>query len=230
MKKFLNWLFRKDLELNKRLWHRLVKVGYFLITGLIVTGLIIAIFVETENSFFLNHNVKKTTLNSYSKNYEGNDTDNTLYRFVVSGSDFGIVDGDRIVQKYLYLSLDTFEEPSFCYKEPAKNLEKIMESFIQDFNRKNEHIKMSPEQTSRLEKAVADSFIKNEDRRCILFISNSLLKDLENKENSLVMFEPNILYYLELVLGVLMIYFLFWLASAVFYYRLIIYVIFGDKT
>jgi len=233
MKKISNWLFRKDLELNKRWWHRFIKVSYFLVAGLVTTGFIIAVLAEPYSEYFLNHNVNKVTLGDYSRNYNGSETDNTLYKFLEEGDNFGVVINNKLVDKYLYLSDYTFDRGSFCLKDPIKYIDWIKKITIEKVNQEVEittrGYKLTTEETNSLNNQLQKAFEDDPERKCILYTTDSDLKNLDNGQESIVILEPNILYFLELIVGVLLISLLTWLVFALLYYRLIMYIIFGSK-
>lgn len=232
--KILHWLFRGDLELNKRWWHRFIKVFYFLLFGIVSVGFIIAIFVEPYDDYFLSHNVKKITLKEYSKNYVGPDNDNTLYKFISNGDNFGIVINGELVNKNLYLSKDfTFVNGSVCSKDPLKYIEGIQEILIRKAQKEAEtgyQKTLSQKDIENLKDSVEKVFKDDPERRCILFTDDNDIKDLENKQDNIVILTPNVFYYLELVLGVLLISFLFWVISALLYYKLLLYILFGNRS
>ncbi len=234
MKKILNWLFRNDLELNKKWWHRLVKVTYFIFFGLITVGFFIAIFVEPYSDYFLNHNVNKVTLKEYSKNYKGPETDNTLYKFIQERDDFGIVLNGELVDKYLYLSDYTFEKGSFCLKNPVKYLDWIKKITIEKANEEaitkwNKAYGLTEKEKEDLGSKIDKAFENNSEINCFLYTNDSDLKNLDSIQDSIAILKPNYLYYLELVVGLIMTAFLGWIISALAYYKLIIYIIFGSR-
>lgn len=225
IKKAINWLFRSNLELSKRWWHRLIKVVFFGIFSLIIIS-IIAVFSFSPPIEWLNkHNITiKSTLLDYTKNYSGNDSDYTIPKFFEEEGSFGaLVNG-----KIFYVSQYSLEG-SLCVKTPEKYLDEIatLKYNALDFNLKN---KISLTSFSDILK---EDFTKNPDRKCFMTTTSDLKKEFGSENTSIsdkiINYHTNLIYYLEILLMVIILALVIFIVSSLIYYHALLYIVYGKK-
>ncbi len=220
MKKIFSEIYKKDSNLEKYWWYRLVRVcllTFFVLLALTVT---IILIVEPPVELLGKHNSHiNNSLYSFTVNYEGKDI-NTIPKFIEQKGKFGILNNNKLTNKTGYLSSYDLGTESFC----LKNLEKYSEGIA---------IKFSNESKIPLEemkKKIEEDRALNPDRKCYLIGSNYEELKLENGvSKSLVNFRPNVIYYIEIIALVLIGSFLIFTIISLIYWGPVRYIIYGRE-
>ena len=223
MKKIFTWLFRDSLELHKHWWHRLIKVVFISLFSLIVLGSFIASMFSPERSFFMEHNIHiNNSLYGFTENYEGKDYENTIPKFFEQDGYFGTLEKGKLG----YVSEYTLGN-SICIKTPEKYLDGISEILYKDYINKTGTLSKSD-----FVARANEIFSEDTTRKCYLFDINKYDKEIikiENLSKHIINYEPNIVYYLEITIAQILIAVISFLFFALVYYRLILYIAFGNK-
>lgn len=225
LKKIFNWIFGKDVELSKHWWHRFIKISFLSLFLLITLGSFIAIISDPDRELLRKHNITvKNTLNQFTKDYNGLDYENTVPIFFKQEDNFGLL----INNKVEYISEYSLGGESFCLKTPEKYLDGISKLL---YNRipKDTGKSFSAEQTLEwFTELTRKNFNEDTSRKCYLSISD---EDLKNTATSLkiINYKPNVFFYLEMSLMVLIIAFFVFVIFALIYYKLMMYIVYGNK-
>lgn len=228
-KKIKNWLFRESLELDKKWWHRLIKVVFlslfFLIT---IVSYIMVILYPKDTGLLSKHNIHiNNTLYKYTENYTGEDYENTIPKFFEQKGNFGLLIDNKIEYISSY-SLDN----SFCIKNPEKYLDGISKILYPDFLRSLSYEKAQNASLEEFSKGISKLFYDDSTRKCF-FVGldkyDENLKKPTHLSTSIINYRANTLYYIEATIAIPIIALLSFILSALVYYRLILYVVYGNK-
>jgi hypothetical protein len=223
MKKVLHWLFRKELDLDKKLGHRLVKVIFLCIFFLSYLGGLAYVFFDVDMEWLKPHNTKiVTSLYDYTVNYKDSDAYNTIKPFFKEADgDIGVQQGNKMLSVY-----DFQLDKSVCLKNPSKYTGGIALYYHDSLS----YIEQQKVSTEQLIPYVEQALVEDPERRCFFFqIYDDDLKKVEHLSKAIVVYKPNILYYVEGVLRVTGIALIALIAFILFYYRVILYVFYGGK-
>lgn len=226
-KKTSHWLFRDNLELGKYWWHRLIKVIFLSLFFLIAIGSYIALITDPDTELLSKNNISvKNTLYQFTENYKGEDYNNTIPKFFEQKGNFGVLKGNKIE----YVSSYSLGK-SFCIKAPEKYQDNIIKVLYEDYKSKLSYEK-TPESLEGFSNAIKNNIFEDTTRKCFLYdIStyNEELKNIENLSSNIINYRPNIIFYIEATIVVLLIALLSFVLFALIYYRLILYIVYGNK-
>ncbi len=225
MRKLFTQIFKDETHLERYWWYRLIRVLGIAFLGLIAIGAIVILIVEPPVGLLSKHNTHiKYSIYEYTQNYTGKDYENTIPKFTAEKGSFGILNDGKFVYKTNYLSSYDLGDKSFCVNSPEKYIDGVAKRIYE--------IAGNPA-TSSIEEAkkyVEQDFIKNPSRKCYFIGSN--FEDIQLKDNlsnSLVNFRPNIFYYFEVLLMVLVSAFLLFAVVCLIYWGPIRYIIYGKN-
>lgn len=228
MKKIKSWLFRDGLELDKKWWHRLVKVIFLSIFLLIVFGSYVAVVAYPDRTILSNHNISiNNTLYQFTQNYAGKDSDNTIPKFFEQSGQFGLL----IDNKIEYVSEYSLGK-SICIKNPEKYLDVISKILYADFIKGLSYEQTQATNIDTFTEAVKERFYEDTTRRCYFFDLNTYddnLTKTTNLSTSIINYKPNAFFYIEATLAIPLIAFASFVLFALFYYHLILYIVYGNK-
>jgi hypothetical protein len=211
MKKISNWLFRSDLELNKRWWHRALLSFYFIALTLTLVTTIIISFTDEKQY------IKVSPISEYF-----NSRTVKLQEIIESNPNYKLGEVNHF-SKYGNSIYRTYIENTFCGKDIANGLDKytVGDKIVSDFmvNRKYVDIKTLEENllSTKTECITIDSYNRAyfiepyEDAKEMWFYEYSLSKTILN---TFIYISYAILVFLSIL---------------VFYYKVVLYVIFGNK-
>lgn len=228
-KKISSWLFRDSLELHKKWWHRLIKVVFLSLFFLITIGSYIMVLSYPNDTELLSkHNIHiNNTLYEYTENYVGEDYENTIPKFFEQKGNFGLLINNKIEYISSYLL-----GKSFCVKAPEKYQDNILKIFYEDYKSKLGYGKnaVSIEEFSN---TVKSKIFEDATRKCFMYDLNTYdenLKKIEtNLSASIINYRANALYYIEATIAIPLIALLSFVLFALVYYRLILYIVYGNK-
>lgn len=226
-KKISTWIFRDSLELGKHWWHRLIKVIFLSLFILVTIGSYIALIANPSAGLLSKHNILvKNTLYQFTENYKGEDYDNTIPKFFEQKGNFGLL----VDNKIKYISEYSLGE-SFCLKTPEKYLDGI--SKLMYTNLSLEAGKSFPKEETQewFSEEVIKNFYEDTTRKCYFFDVDeySDIKEVEHLSEKIINYRPNALFYLEAIVGVSLIALVSFILFALIYYRLILYIVYGNK-
>ncbi len=228
MKKIKSWLFRDCLELDKKWWHRLVKVIFLSLFFLIAFGSYVAIVANPDRMFLSNHNISiKNTLYQFTQNYKGEDNDNTIPKFFEQNGQFGLLVDNKIE----YVSEYSLGK-SMCIKNPEKYLDGISKILYADFIKDLSYQQAQTKNIDTFTEAIKKHFYEDTTRRCYFFDLSTYddnLTKTTNLSSGIINYKPNALFYIEATLAIPLIAFVLFVLFALFYYRLILYIVYGNK-
>ncbi len=226
-KKIKSWLFRETLELDKKWWHRLVKVIFLALFFLIAVVSYIAIVADPDAGLLSKHNISvKNTLYQFTESYKGEDYDNTIPKFFEQKGRFGV----WVDNKIEYVSEYSLGK-SFCIKTPEKYQDNIVKIFYEDYKSKLGYGKTAGS-LEDFSDGVKNKIFEDATRKCFLYdIStyNDELKNIENLSSNIINYRPNIIFYIEATIAVPFIALVSFIFFALIYYRLILYIVYGNK-
>ncbi|MFA5132182.1 MAG: hypothetical protein WC444_02530 [Candidatus Paceibacterota bacterium] len=232
MEKIKSWLFRESLELNKHWWHRLIKVIFISLFSIIAIASYISIIFYPDRAFFSKHNIViKNTLYQFTENYNGEDSNNTIPTFFKQEGEFGLlVDGSiDYISEY---SLGKIEEGTFCVKNPEKYLEGISKVLYSSYLKTLSYEKAQATSLDIFSDVIKKQFNEDKSRKCyfhgISFYDQNL-KDVTNLSSAIINFKPSIIFYVEATIIVPILAFISFLFYVLIYYRLILYIVYGNK-
>lgn len=227
-KKIKSWLFRNNLELSKRWWHRLIKVVFLSLFFLIAVVSYIAVIYDPDIELLSKHNISiKNTLDQFTENYSGEDYENTIPKFFEQKGKFGIL----IDNKVEYVSSYSLGK-SICVKEPEKHLDALSKVMYTNFPK---ILGKSFSQQQTLEwftEEIRKSFYQDTSRKCYLFDRDEYdenLIDTKNLSQKIINYRPNVFFYIEATILVPLIALISFILFALIYYRLILYIVYGNK-
>lgn len=227
-RKIRSWLFRESLELNKKWWHRLIKVVFLSLFFLISIGAYILAISEIDEGYLSKHNISiKNTLYQFTENYTGDDYENTIPKFFEQKGSFGVL----IENKVVYISEYSLGK-SFCLKTPEKYLEGISKIIYTNLPIKTGKSFSKDQTLEWFYKETEKNFYEDTTRKCYLFDVNEYnndIKDVENLSKKIINYRPNAVFYIEATVVISFIAFVFFILFALIYYRLILYIVYGNK-
>lgn len=231
-KNILSWLFRDSLELNKYWWHRLVKVIFLSLFSIITIASYSSLVYFPDRELLSKHNIKiNNTLYQFTENYNGEDSKNTIPDFFKQTGEFGLLLDNKIdyISEY---SLGTMEEGTFCLKAPENYLDGVAKVLFSAFlkNSTDERTQNTP--LSVFDEAIKKQFKDDPTRKCYfsgISKSDENLKKPKNLSSMIINYQPNFIFYIEATLAVPLIALFWFIIMALIYYRLILYIIYGNK-
>lgn len=223
MKKVINWIFRKELDLDKKIWHRLVKVLFLCVFAMSYIGVIAYVFYYVEMDWLKPHNTKiVTSLYDYTANYKDFDGYNTIKPFFKDAKgDVGVFNEGKIITVY-----DFQFDRSVCLKNPSKYTGGVALYYHESLS----YVEQQKVTIEQLIPVVEQALSKDPKRKCFFFqVYDEDLKKIEELSSSIVVYKPNIFYYIEGILYISLIALVYFIGFVLFYYKIILYVIFGSK-
>lgn len=227
-KKISTWIFRDNLELGKHWWHRLIKVTFLSLFFLVTIGsYIMVISYPNDTEFLSKHNIHiNNTLLSYTENYIGEDSDNTIPKFFKQKGSFGIL----IDNKIEYISSYVFNN-SLCLKNPEKYLDNIAKALYPKFLSSLTYQQAQNATLVEFSGVINKSFYDTPTRKCFINLDKTYenINKTKGVSASLINYRPNALFYIEATIAISLIALLSFVLFALIYYRLILYIVYGNK-
>lgn len=228
IKKICSWLFRDSLELNKKWWHRLIKVIFLSLFFLITIGSYVALIVDPDVELLSKHNIHiNNTLYKYTENYTGKDYENTIPSFFEQKGNFGLLMDNKIQ----YISSYSVGK-SFCLKAPEKYQDNIMKLFYEDYKSKLGY-GIKAESIEVFSNTLKYKIFEDKTRKCFMYdlstTYDEYLKKITNLSASIINYRPNALFYIEATIAISLIALVSFILFALVYYRLILYIVYGNK-
>lgn len=224
-KSVLSWLFRDSLQLQKHWWHRLVKVIFLSVFFLVSIASYIAVISAPDRALMREHNITiKNSLYDFTANYTGGDSENTIPKFFEQEGEVGVL----VNKKIEYISSYTLGN-SFCVKTPEKYKEAIVRLYYDDY-KKGLSYGQTPAPLEGFSKLAQEKLFEDSTRKCFLYgLKDEDLKKIENLSKNIVNYKPNFIFYVEATIAIPIICILWFIFFALIYYRLFLYVIYGNK-
>lgn len=228
MKKVFSWLFRDSLELNKRWWHRLIKVLFISIFCLAAIAIYISLITDPSREFLGKHNIHvRNNLYEFTENYTGEDYENTIPKFFAQKGQFGLMVENEMEYVSAYLLGN-----SFCMKTPEKYLDGITKVLYPDFVKGLSYEDKGSASIEKLGEYLKKQFYEDTTRKCYFYDLNDYdenIKKVTNLSRNIINYQPNAFFYAEVTLVYAIAIFLAFLIFAAIYYRVILYIVFGSK-
>lgn len=223
--KLKSLLFRDNLELDKKWWHRLVKVIFLSLFFLISIVSYIAVVADPDTELLSKHNTSvKNTLYQFTENYKGEDYENTIPKFFEQNGNFGVL----VDKKIEYVSSYSLGK-SFCLKTPEKYLDGIAKIIYTNIPLKTGKSFSSTQTLEWFSKETEKNFYEDITRKCYLFDANDDIKNIEDLSKKIISYKPNAIFYIEATLLISLIALISFVLFALIYYRLILYIVYGNK-
>jgi hypothetical protein len=227
-KKIKAWLFREDLELNKHWWHRLVKVIFLSFFFITTIGASVLFLVNPEDIGILSkHNISiKNSLYQFTENYDGLSNDNTIPIFFEQKGNFGVL----MDKKIDYISSYSLGN-SICMREPDKHQDAILFLHWINFRDSLDYGK-DPGSLENFKNVTKEYIFKDASKKCFFYDINEYaeeLRQIENLSSAIVNYKPSIVFYVEAILGIVLMSLIYFAVYILIYYRLILYIVYGNK-
>lgn len=213
--KIKNIVFPYREGLENKWWHRLIKV-FFVFLLVIVSVIVYICFLDgnkvSKNDIDIINNLRQFTKED-SKNL-----DNTIPYFLKQNGELGCLEGDEIK----YVSEYYLEEKSLCNKDIIGNFDKVIVAI-----NKQENLNYTQDQIEEFKNKTFEeneSLVSKGEEKRYCFI-----KDVECASNNIIKYKKNVFYYCEPLVYVLPIIFVFYILCVNLYYRVFIYIIYGNK-
>lgn len=214
MKKISNWLFREDLDLNKKWWHRALLSLYFIS---VILSLVVIIIISFDDKQYIKVNPISEYYNSRAVRLEEIVESNPNYKL-------GYV---NYFSEYSNSTYEIYRKNTFCSKNITDGLDTytVGDKKVSDFmvNRKYVDVKTLKESllSTKTECITIDSFGDYNNR--IYFIEPyDDADEMWFYEYSFLKTLLNTFMYVGYAI-------LVFLSILVFYYKIILYIIFGSK-
>lgn len=228
MKKILNWLFRESLELNKHWWHRLIKVIFLSIFFLASIASYIAVIYAPDRELMREHNITiKNTLYSFTENYPKGDNLNTVKDFFDQDGEYGLLLNGKVE----YISLSSLGK-ALCVKTPEKYLDGISEMLLPVYKENLSYEQSQKVTLSDFTEHIRKQFSEDTTRKCYFFDLDTYdenLKKITNLSANIINYKPNIIFYIEATIVIPILSVLWFIFFALMYYRVFLYIIYGNK-
>lgn len=219
-------LTRKDLNLNAKWWHRLLKSAFILFLVLQGMGLIFGLFFSDNYIFYKKHNISIITNLEYFTQLQLPATVNTVPAFIQQEGKLGLLNGNDID----YLSAYSLEN-ALCSPSPLNNIEKIVPFLYNNFLTYSDRQKFTLPQAKD---SLISELKKNPSRVCFIpkEIGKSLTEEtgeIVKSSDKIIKFKPNVFYYFEMFGVCIAVIGTTATLLMLFYYKVFLYIIFGAE-
>ena len=202
--------------LENKWWHRLIKVLFvFSLIAVFAFSFVCSLqYIDiSKNKINIVNNLREFTKN------DNQQLDNTIPSFLEQNGELGCLNGDTIN----YISSYDLENNCYCNKDMINNIDKAIAVIAKV---QNSYFSISEVEKFKNDRiAERDAFLQKgeEIRYC------NINKSIECTSNNIIKYNKNIFYYGEAFIYSILVTALFYLIFIILYYKVFIYIIYGNK-
>lgn len=231
-KKIKAWFFMDHLELGKKWWHIFIKITFILLIIFFNVFLLMPIASEElEPDYVINKKdiSIKNNLYTFTENFEGEDYNNTISRFIKLPGQFGIIENNKVK----VISTD-FLNSGFCIKDPEKYHDGVINIFYEYYKTTPiyEEAPVNFAVFKDLNEYYMEDIYKEKTRKCFLYDTIEYNGDFNKyiaTPDNVINFKFSVFYYFMFGVEIIIFNLILFIVFSTIYYRIILYIVYYKK-